>query len=927
MRPAGGRLFRFAVRKGLAVLAVLAASAQGADPDDDPIFSLAGPPSGFSLPASARDPLVPTPEAFLGHRIGDAMTPPDRAAAYVRALAAVSARLRVEKYGVTAEGRDLLLVAVSSPLNIERLPEIRSRLRAVARGGTEAAARRVATPPVVWVAGSVHGDEPAGMESTLALLYRLAASREPGVEELLSRLVVLVDPCVNPDGAARHAAWWRSAAGPEPDPDPDGVENREPHTGSRLNHGGFDLNRDWAWATQPETRARLAAYLSWMPQVYVDLHEMSSESTYFFPPVGEPTHSSVAPLTRAWLEIFGKAVAAAFDAKGWSYFVREQFDLFYPAYGDSWPSLHGAVGMTFEVSGADGLAYRRRDGRVLTLKERTLKHLTAVWATLLTASSRQEELLRDFAAFFREPRGGRRIFIVPAGQDPGRLAGLASLFRLQGVEVEKTSRDVADLPKPGRKLPAGSLVVDAAQPFGRFVESVLAPETELSAEFVAEERGRFLRDERGRFFDVTAWSLPVAFGLDAFATTDRDRLSSARAPWSPAPPASLAEKATYGWLLPGNDSASRLAAARLLSTGVRVLLVTREARRAGRLVPAGSFLVRRENNGPDVEAEVAKTAAASGVRPIPLGGAWTDRGPSLGSGTVISLKRPTVVVLTGDGLVAQSSAGAVLLALHRDLGLAPLRRLASQVGQMDLSSVTAIVVPAGSDRLGRELAREENAAALKRFVEQGGVVIGIRGGAEALRQKGAGISSVKAWEAPKPEGARDDGKEQGKEQGKSQAKEDEKPPVKARPERGENKLRAAGSAPSRSEESELLLDLERRPLVLPGTALRARTAFPEHPLLFGLGGRVPDFLVMDGRPPKRLPEAAANLVSVAGTSSLSAGFAWKEALDRWSGAPLVQVEELGKGTVVSFAADPVFRGIWLGSGTVFLNAVLLLPPP
>ena len=223
---------------------------------------------------------------------------------------------------------------------------------------------------------------------------------------------------------------------------------------------------------------------------------------------------------------------------------------------------------------------------------------------------------------------------------------------------------------------------------------------------------------------------------------------------------------------------------------------------------------------------------------------------------------------------------------------------------MDLRDVTAIVVPAGTERLKRDLARDESAAALKRFVEQGGVVVAIRGGAEALREKGAGLSAVKAWEPPKE--ARD---EKGEAKGAAAGK------AKEATERGKEK-------PADGEDADLVKDLDRRPLSLPGAALKARTSLPNHPLLFGLGGRVPEFLVSDGRPPKRLPEAASNVVSVVEENPLAAGFAWREAIERWAGAPLVQVEEIGKGSVVSFAADPVFRGTWPGSAILFLNAVL-----
>lgn len=871
----------------------------------DPVFSTRGVPSGVVLPEAARDPAVPPPAAVLGHRIGDALTPHASLVRYARALDAASARVSAATYGLTAEGRELVRVVVSSPENLARLDEIASGLASLAepRRTSREAARAVVerSPAVVWVACGIHGNEVAGPEACAALLYTLAASREAAVEEILSSLVVVVDPCANPDGHERHVSYWRSVAGAEPDPDPLSLENDPPWPSGRTNHAGVDLNRDWAWGTQPETRARLAALRALPPQVYVDVHEMGSEQSYFFPPSAEPVHPRLPEATRRWIETFGKANAAAFDARGWGYFTREVFDLFYPAYGDSWPSFRGMVGMTYEVGGKGGLAHRRRDGVVVTLKERALRHWTALSATLRAAAAGRSGLLLDHERFFRASvEGGRRVFVLPAGQDPTRLDALASLLALQGVEVEATTRPVANVPARGATLPERSLVVDTAQPFGLFAEVLLESQVALAPRFLEEERRRLLAEEDERFFDVTAWSLPIAFGLEAHALPGRGPLASSLTPWKPREAAPGGE-GRFGWLLPGDEAASRRAAAVLAGSGVRVTVTTKEARAGGLRVAAGSFVVRREANAdrPDLAGLVSRVAGEARARAIPLDRAATDDGPSFGSSSMLRVAPPRVVLLAGDG--ADPSGVAFLgEALERGLGVRPTVRRAGSVGPDGFDGVSALVLPHGNERFRQALLSERTAEAIRRYVDGGGVLVAVRGSAAALRDKGLGLSSAAVWEPPAP------GAPAAGEEGLAPAAE----PVPPEP-------------PPPSPEAALERGLERRPLPVPGAALRTQ-ALPGHPLLFGLAAP-PAFLVLDGEPPLRLPEAKANVVTVAPDEPLLSGFGWKEALERWQGAAVVQVEESGRGRVVTFAADPVFRGVWRGSEAVFLNAVLLGP--
>lgn len=889
----------------LALLVVLSSVAAA---DDDPVFSARGVASGRVLAESERDPSVPTPAAVLGHRIGDALTPHDGLVRYVRALEAAAPRVSAKVYGRTPEGRDLLRVAVSSPENLARLDAIAedlSRLADPARTSKdEARAIAERSPAVAWIACGIHGNEVAGPEACAALLYTLAASRSAEVETLLSALVVVVDPCANPDGHERHVSWWRSVAGAEPDPDPRALENEAPWPSGRGNHFGVDLNRDWAWATQPETRARIAALRALPPQLYVDVHEMGPEQSYFFPPPADPVHPRVPDSTRAWIEAFGAANAEAFDERGWGYFTREVFDLFYPAYGDSWPVFRGMVGMTYEVGGKGGLAHRRRDGAVVTLKERALKHWTALGATLRTAAAGRARLLADYAEFFRASAAeGRRAFVVPGGQDPSRLSALASLLALQDVEVRVTTRDLPNVPGKGETLPSGSLVVETAQRFGRFAEVLLESQAALAPRFLEEERRRLLSEEDERFFDVTAWSLPIAFGLEARLLPGIGPLAGSTTPWRPAEPASP-RGGRFGWLLPGDDAASRRCAARLAASGVRVSVTTKEARAASGPVPVGSYLVAREGNRdvPDLEALVAGAVEAANARPRPLEGAATLSGPSLGSSSLLRLKAPRVALLSGDGA---DSAGIAFLrhALEERLGVRPTLRRPESVGSEGFDGFTALVVPHGNTRFRRSLLEEGTAEAIRRFVDGGGVLVAIRGGATALREEPLALSKVARWEPPSAPG-----------EAPADAPADAvEAPAPAKP----------AEPPPPTPEAALERDLERRPLPIPGAALKTQ-ALPGHPFLFGLAA-APAFLVLDGEPPLRLPDALSNVVTVAPDEPLLSGFGWKEALERWKGAAVVQVEEAGRGRVVSFGADPAFRGVWLGSESVFLNAVLLGP--
>ena len=300
----------------------------------------------ISIPVQSQ---VQAPVEFLGYELGDRFTRHHKVVDYAQSLAAGSDRAVWMPYGMTSEYRDLGLLVVTSPENHARLEALRTANLARTEGQGLAAD----DPGVVfvWLSYNVHGNEAVCTEAALRTMHALVSGTDAGGRDVaawLDRAVVLIDPCVNPDGRDRYVAFQDRTSGLTPDADLSTVEHDEPWPGGRSNHFMFDMNRDWAWQTQVETRGRVTAYRHWMPQVHVDFHEQGINSPYYFAPAAEPFHKIISPWQRKCQEHIGANNARWFDARGALYFTREVFDLFYPAYGDTWPLYNGAIGMTYE---------------------------------------------------------------------------------------------------------------------------------------------------------------------------------------------------------------------------------------------------------------------------------------------------------------------------------------------------------------------------------------------------------------------------------------------------------------------------------------------------------------------------------------------------------------------------------------------------
>lgn len=814
----------------------------------------------------------PSPAEFLGYAPGERFTYHHRIVEYLDALDAASPLVVVERYGETTEHRELVRAIVTSERNHESLQTIRARIAELQRPPATSRERATeiarTTPAVVLFAFGVHGDESSSPEAAMALAHWLATADE--ARAILDELVVVIDPVQNPDGRDHYVQFYTQAAGAGPDARIESLEHHAPWRTGRANHWFVDMNRDWAWGTQPETRARIRQFREWSPQVFVDFHEMGSRVTdYFFPPSADPVNANVAEGTTRWLETFGRANAEVFSEKGWLFYVGETFDLFYPGYGDAWPTLRGAIGMTYEVAGgrSAGRLVERPNGTTLSLGDRIERHVVAGRTTLATAAENREALLlHNYDALSANLRNGT-VYLVDASSPSTAFA--EEIFAIQGIELSQLEaeaslkvRSVIDGREETRAFPAGTIVVSTAQPMGRLAKTLLERSPALSEEFVRRQKERVDAEESDQFYDITAWSLPVALHLPAWELSGGKlpALTRRTARTTPAP-----QVARLGWAVSAFDPNVYRLVGLMLESGVRFSVASAPVTVGSTTLPRGSVVVHRANNDESLQQVFPRLAAEAGVTTVRIDTFWT-KGIALGSSQVRFVRDPGIALLASGG-VDRYSFGAIWHQLAvRDRvphTVLPFDKL----GGVDLSRYRVLVMPDGDYSALSSRAVER----IRNWVNDGGTVVAIKGASELLRSEDAALSELEEW---KPD---DDG---------ADAEETHVPRV-------------------------------------PGAAFR--TEMSERSFLtFGLPSS-PAVLIDGDLAMKPLEKRTANVVRIASKEPLAAGFAWPQSLERLAGAPYLVIEGVGKGKVITFADDPNFRLFWRGTYPLLMNAVLYGP--
>jgi len=817
---------------------------------------------------------IPSPADVLGYGPGERFTDTDGVFRYASRLAEASPRVGLVRYGETPEGRPLILLVLAREDRTGGLDEIRARideLRGPGLPDSRAAEIARGTPAVAWLAYGVHGDESSSTEAALWTAYDLAvgAAEAAGI---LDSLVVLIDPMLNPDGRDRYVQWYRGAKADPPNHYADAYEHTPPWPGGRYNHYLFDLNRDWAWAVQPETRARLAQYARWNPQVLVDFHEMSHTSSYFFFPPAEPVNPVYPPSMSEWGEYFGRANAREFDRRRWLYYTEQTFDLFYPGYADSWSSLTGAIGMTYEQAGSRraGLAVRRPDGTVLTLADRLAHHRIAGLATLRAAAERKTELLEDYAAFHRDGGGGADFLLVPA-DNPEAVDDLVALLLNQGIVVERGLRSFGATASPylgyaeRTEFPGGTYRIPGRQARSRLARTLLQAETPFDGTGVQYS------------YDITAWSLPYAFGVEAHTAMGLD--ASAFEPVTSEPPEDLAavgpRQPAYGYLVsPGFAAAGPLH--RYAAIGGRAYALEEGFETEGRRWPPGTVFLPSDDS---TEARMRRSGLTRLATPASSG--RSTSGLDLGSDRSLPLEASRIAVLMGDG-ISPTSYGQIWYLLERGLAI-PFDPLPTDgLTARQLARYDVLVAPPA-----RSSVYERRRDLLAEWVESGGTLVAM---GEAARWTAGAIADL--------------------------AVREEDTTAVSDAERLRRALRTRQERRS-----------ERWEDAVTGAILPAR-ADPEHPLAWGTAAGDPDGLYfvlhrtdLSFEPDDRSEAVIHFPLDVSEVS----GVIGERKLDEVAGSSWLATRAIGEGRVVLFADDPLFRLFWRSAFAPFTNSLLYGP--
>jgi len=835
---------------------------------------------------------IQSPKEFLGYELGERFTPHHRLVDYAEHIAEHSDRVVLTYYGETYEHRPLIALFVSAPANIAQLETIRqdNLKRAGILPGTPET--RV---PITWFSYNVHGNEAVGVETAIMTLWSLVDSANTQSAAWLKETVVAIDPCLNPDGHTRYVNWYQQKANLRTQPDSQSTEHFEPWPGGRPNHYLFDLNRDWAWQVQQESQQRSILYQQWLPQIHIDFHEQGVDHPYFFAPAAEPVHPYVSVFQRTFQETAGKNIAQYFDRNAWLYFTREVFDLFYPGYGDTWPTFNGAIGMTYEQAGSGraGLAIQTSVGDTLTLRDRMLHHYTAGMATIETVVRHREQLLEEFSNYFADavanPPGKYRTYVLKAGDTPARLSAIKTLLDRNGIQYGNAQvrgrlngySYATGLPDT-LSIAEADVVVSAHQAKAVLVQTLFDPNPSLTDSLT---------------YDITSWAIPYAHGVNAFAleqrldvlplrsTEDNGRSASGRI-GSERDVDSSSEHGTgvLAYVIPWHASVHVRFLAGLLDAGLRVRFASQDFHVGGTSFKAGSLIVGREGNEGilDFEELIHQLARKHAVEPIPVQTGYMDLGKDFGSAAVRVVVKPRVAIIAGPG-VSSSSFGELWHYFEQDLDYPFSVIDLSRVGPADLSAYNVLILPSGNyHTLG-----ESGCRRLNDWVVAGGKLIAIESALASLAGKsGFGITEFLT------EIERKDAEKRKEEMAADQL------------------LLAYG-------------DRERAALStrFSGAIYSVHTD-STHPLGYGLAGR---FYTMKNRASRyAYLKNGINVGTIRSEADHRSGFAGHEARQSVAESLVFGVEGHGKGHIVYFVDNPIFRGFWEQGKLVLGNAVFLV---
>ncbi|MFI5187105.1 MAG: M14 metallopeptidase family protein [Chitinophagales bacterium] len=819
----------------------------------------------------SADAQLKSPEQFLGYRIGTHYTPHWKVVNYFQYVAAnASTMVKLQQYGETNEGRPLIVAFVSTTENIQNLENIRKNNLRLANQSLDKMAAIENTPAIVWLSYNVHGNEASSTEAAMMVLYALADLSNAKTKDWLKNIVLVIDPCVNPDGRDRYVNWFNSIVGKDYNPSLNAREHAEPWPGGRTNHYNFDLNRDWAWQTQIESQQRLKLYNEWLPQVHVDYHEQGVNNPYYFAPAAEPYHEVITPWQREFQITIGKNHAKYFDENGWLYFTKEEFDLFYPSYGDTYPVYNGAIGMTYEQAGntLGGLGVMKDDGDTLTLVDRVLHHYTTSLSTIEISSQNAERLIKEFHKFFNDAAttgvGEYKSYIIKNSPgDEEKIKTVLGLLDRNKIIYSAAKAGNAngynyyDRKNENFLIDGDDILVSSLQPKSALAKVLFEPNGKLVDSIT---------------YDITAWSLPYVYGLNAYAT--KQNLVSAGA-WS-MQKNTIDVTSNYGYALKWSGIQTVKTVAQLLKAGVKLRFTEEPFELSGNKFDRGSILILKTGNNSNVWDVVKKTCNETGTTLYPISTGFVDKGFDFGSSKVHFMKTPKLALVTGSG-ISPEAAGEAWFLFEQELNY-PLTLInLNDLSKANWNSFDVLIMPNGNYPF---LSDKNSADQFHDWISKGGKVIALEGAVSQLSKLDWAIKMKK----PDDNG-------------------------------GDKKDTTYGSL-HRYE------DREREPVanISAGSIYKVELD-NTHPLAFGY----PNYyytLKQDDAIYEFMKDGWN--VGIVRKDEPVAGFVGYRLKPRLKDGLLFGVQNVGQGAITYFADDVLFRDFWQNGKLMFCNAVFLV---
>ena len=810
---------------------------------------------------------IPKPEEIIGHQIGTSHTRTDQVVDYFEALASRSNRIILNDHAQTHEGRRLIHAIVTHPDNHKNLETIREgNLKLSDKPNSMSDQDLNKMPLVAYLGFSIHGDEASGTEASLLLLYHLAAGSGKQIDDILKNTVIIIDPMFNPDGRDRFVNWVNGNRGRVPTSDTQDREHNQPWPRGRTNHYLFDMNRDWMPVTQPESNGRIKLFHHWRPQFLLDAHEMGSNSTFFFQP-GIPSRNN--PNTpKGTIELANKLIpfhAKRLDSIQSMYYSQQSYDDFYYGKGSTFGDIHGSVGILFEQASSRALESETNQGRLVyafTIRN----HYMSTLGTLDGLVALRKEFLayhRDFYATAPDAAKKNQVrgYLVSLKQNRTRAQMLIQNLQKHRIVAHELKKSMTV--KQTKFNPGEAVIIPSNQPQTRFLKGIME---------------RMTTFEDSLFYDVSAWTLPLAYGVKSYELKQNPNayIGTQLGLVELDGGMLIGGKAKSAYLMKWDRYYAPKSLYSIMDLGIRPRLTTQafSAVVDGKEVQfdRGTIVIpayQRDADATITQEKIHKMmihlAKMDHVNIYASNTASTPSGPDLGGAYQGVLQKPKVAILSGDG-TSSYGVGEVWHLLNFRMGIPVSLLNAKQLSARKLSKYNTIIVPDGfySNLDSTDI------KTLKDWVLNGGTLIATQTGSrwvvnkkilnEKLKKGGMDTLDIPYEQAPMVTGAQ----------------------------------RIGGSI------FEVSLD-------------------NTHPIAYGYNKKTPMF--RRGDTFFELSTSTAANVGRYTKNPLLSGYISEEKLKEIQNSASIIARRQGDGHVILFADNPSFRAFWYGSNGLLLNAV------